>query len=796
MARHAERLGLVLVGAAAAQLALAGFAMAAEEPAQALSAFVGYLSNPVPASLPFHLTGEVDLGIQKLEGERDSPNFRTYRAIEEGFVANRFSLGLETKDQRRFIQFQGLDISKNDQNYGVSAGEYGRYRFDFSWDQIPHLYGTAKSPFVRSDGGLYTLPAGVARSSLGALQSIFNGSTVFDVKTRNDAGKAGFWWAPTPEWDIQLNYENVRRAGTRPFGGGFGDPDNPTGAGVSVLELPQPTQWHTNQMSATAGYSTSLFQIQGGYRVSFFHNDVPTMTYDNPLFGNIDPALVGTGITAVQQGRTVLAPNNQYHNLFLSAGVNLPMSTRIAGKFSYGLNYQDDTFYSHTITAPGALFPPANPAALQLYSPSLRGDVRTMLFNITGTSRPIRDVTVTASYRLLNRDNRTLVQTFPDTTFRDTVDNGFLEFARIYDYKKQNGDLDVAWRALRQVTLRAGFGWEQWDRPDTRDVGRSDEYSGKFGLTYHPFSWLDITGRYIRSWKRINDYQPFAALSHLFTPDVFAGQYPIAQSPLVRKFDEAARDRHKGELALRLRLFKGFSLGGSLAYAQDRYPFSPLGLQQDQNWSGSVHASYTPVEWLTLRANYTRQEDHAHLRSRSRPQDSVSGVVGEFADFEWVSKNVDTSDAVGAGLVMRIIPDRMDLQTNYSYQRAITRVNTFNPFTPTSFTSIGDAPSQIANASATSFPDDRMTLHRVSGALRYWLLKNLTLRFGYTYERFRVSYWQTDFIQPMNNPNIVTGLVQPGPVPDPTAAYDVFLGLKPFRSYEAHIIGAGITYGF
>ena len=89
-----------------------------------------------------------------------------------------------------------------------------------------------------------------------------------------------------------------------------------------------------------------------------------------------------------------------------------------------------------------------------------------------------------------------------------------------------------------------------------------------------------------------------------------------------------------------------------------------------------------------------------------------------------------------------------------------------------------------------------MTLHRASGVLRYWLLKNLALRLGYVYERFRVSYRQTDFIQPMNSPNIVTGLVQAGPAPDPTAPYDIFLGLRPFKSCEAHIIGAGITYGF
>ncbi len=91
----------------------------------------------------------------------------------------------------------------------------------------------------------------------------------------------------------------------------------------------------------------------------------------------------------------------------------------------------------------------------------------------------------------------------------------------------------------------------------------------------------------------------------------------------------------------------------------------------------------------------------------------------------------------------------------------------------------------MATALAASYPDDWFDLQRAGGVLRYWLLKNLALRLGYTYEKFRVSYWQTDFIQQINSaPPITEG------------TSDVFLGVRPFKSYEAHIIGAGITYIF
>lgn len=774
LVRAAVALSLMLV------LSLGGVAMAAEQaPAPAPSGFVGWLSNPVPESLPFRLTGEVDLGAQKLEGNRNSPNFRTYRVIEEGFVANRFRLGLETKDRRWFSDFQGLNIGKDDQNYRVSLGQYGRYRLDFEWDQIPHLYAQgAHSAFVRSEGGQYGFPSAIsaavqaaaAAAKPGILRPAVNGSTVFDIKTRNDTAKGGLWWSPRPEWDLQLTYDHTRRAGTRPVGAGFGSP------GGSVVELPEPIEWQTDQLAATVGYSTAAWQLQGGYRLSIFGNDIKTMTYDNPLFATAAGANSNVG-------RAVLAPDNQSHNLFLAGGVNLPMATRLSAKVAYAWNRQDDQFFTHTVNPLLAGDP-----RLRLYAPSLRGDVRNLLVNATGTTRPIRDVTVTGTYRFYGNDNRTLQQTFPAHVVRDAGAAVVVEprFSTVHDYQKQNGDLDVAWRVLRPVTLRAGFGWERWDRPETREVGRTDEYSGKFGLNYRPFSWLDIGAKYIRSWKRIDEYNTFAHLGHTLIEEEVADAARTSQSPLLRKYDEAARDRHKAELALRLFPVEALEVGLTFGYTQDRYPFSYLGLLEDKGWSGAIDITYTPVTWLTLRGNYTREGYHSRQKSRSRP---VTGTtVGDFVGFEWYSNNVDMYDTVGAGTVIRLIPDRLNLEGDYTYQLSIARLDSGNPFpvqcTPTVPGNTCTA-GTITTARAASFPDDRFSLHRIGGLIRFYLLRNLALRAGYTYERFRVSYWQTDFIQPVNTVPPIS-----------TSQTDVFLGVRPFRSYEAHIIGGGLTYEF
>ncbi len=781
MGQYARPFGSVVAAVTAAIVSLGGIALAAEEPAPPLAALVDALENPVPEDLPFRLSGEVDMGVQELQGRHNSPNFDEYRVIENGFVANRLHLNLETKDQRRFLDFQGLDIHKDDQNYQASLGEYGRYRLNFEWDQIPHIYARdARTPFIRSDGGVYQLPPGVAGLPLDELRDAFNTSPTFDLKTRNDSARAGFWWTPGPEWDLQLTYGHIRRAGNRPMGAGFGDPDEPS---ATVVEVPEPIDRHTDEANATIGYSTDAWQIQGGYLGSFFHNDIKTVTYDNPVFGNADlsAALTGLGvtdITTVAQGRTALNPDNQYHNMFLAGGVNLPMATRLTGKFSYGINLQNDAFIPHTINPLLAGDP-----SLVLTSTSLNGDVRTIMANLTGTTRPIPGVSLTTRYRFYDRENRTPVASFDGSVVRDSILDT-ARFGRLFDYRKHNADLDATWRALLPLTLSGGFGWERWERPDTREVGLTDEYIGKVGLTYRPASWLTVTGRYLRSWKRIGEYDPFNALSHLVAPEDFADAAAGGQSPLLRKYDEADRDRHKAEAGIRVTLRKDLSLGGSLAWAQDYYHFSPLGLQNEWNWSGSAHLTYTPVAWLTLQANYTREEYREKQRSRSRPGD-------EFSDFDWVSQNVDTYDTLGAGVLVRVIPERLELEANYAYQRSSSRLNSSNPVAPSSGT-----PDQNTNATAADFPADSFILQRVSTVVRFWLLKNLSLRFGYTYERFHTRYWQTDFLQAINDPASVIGLALPGGGTDPTAPYATFLAAKPFQSYEVHIFGVGLTYSF
>ena len=93
----------------------------------------------------------------------------------------------------------------------------------------------------------------------------------------------------------------------------------------------------------------------------------------------------------------VLAPDNMAHTITLGGGVNLPMRTRLTGNFSYSLQLQNQDFLPQTINPTIAGDP-----SLVLPQNSLNGNVQTILLNLGAVTRPIRDVTLTAKYRLFD----------------------------------------------------------------------------------------------------------------------------------------------------------------------------------------------------------------------------------------------------------------------------------------------------------------------------------------------------------------------------------------------------------
>jgi hypothetical protein len=203
------------------------------------------------------------------------------------------------------------------------------------------------------------------------------------------------------------------------------------------------------------------------------------------------------------------------------------------------------------------------------------------------------------------------------------VDNRSLEndpFRAVrYDFTTQTAGLDGRWRFGPEIATTLGFNWERWDRNEHREVPTTDEYGGKLAVDVTPLDWLLARLTYRPSFRRISNYNTFAHLIHSSIETDIADAAAVSQSILLRKLDEADRDRQRVDLLLELTPTDVITVTPTASYWRDDYNNSPLGLQKAESWSAGFDVSWAPVPWLIATTGYVYEENEQQQLSRSRP---------------------------------------------------------------------------------------------------------------------------------------------------------------------------------
>jgi len=700
--------------------------------------------------------GEVELG-GRVYADRPAREARAkleeYRDLsEQPFGA--FRLQLVRPDQSYLSELGGDLIGQEDQEFFLSTGRTGVWRFDFDWNQIPHLLSTnARLLATEPSRGVFTLPS--PRPPLSA----YNGAPTRDIGFRSDVAHLEFSLFPNPDWDLKVEYTRIKKDGDRPMGMAFSSP------GGNFYEVLQPIDQTIHDARIRGTWSGDWWQAQAGYTLSLFTNGLDSVTADNPCFRNA-AACAGDATNAQERGRTSLPPDNMAHTLWVAGAVNLPMRSRVAATASYSLRLQDDDFLPHTIN------PALSSPALTLPRKSLDGKVGIFLFDVNATSRPLSPLALRARYRLFDFDDMRDELVFPGHVVNDRAP--IVNEPRIagkWSYTKQNADLDARWRFGSPLAATVGVGWERWDRNRHREVPTSDEYSGKAAVDATPYDWLLARLTYRPSFRRISEYNTFAHLEHTVIEDVTPDEQAQGQSVLLRKYDEADRDRQRVDLLLQFAPTDVITITPSAGYRNDDYYNSPLGLQHAEAWSLGLDLSWSPLEWLALSAGYTYEKIDQEMRSRNR--EVVGTATIDPPDFDWLSDNVDTIHTLYAGLRATLIPRVLDWVLNVAYSHAKGEINTSNPVTPTSGTA-----AQRANATAKVMPNFKDSLFRIDTAVRYAFLKNWVAKLGYIYERWTGDDFRTDTLNPF--------------MPGTTS---IFLG-NDLKDYAAHIFVVSLGYRF
>jgi MtrB/PioB family decaheme-associated outer membrane protein len=565
-----------------------------------------------------------------------------------------------------------------------------------------------------------------------------------------------FAYSISPSLDFSAEYTRTRKQGDKPMGMAFGSPGN------NFYEVLQPIEQTVHDFRLRGAFADPRYQIQLAYGLSIFENDLTRMRADNPCFGNAAPCSAGDA-AGPATGQSSLPPSNMAHSLSLAAGVNLPMRTRVNANVAWGLQLQNDAFLPHTINP--AL---AGDPDLALPKQNLGGFVQTWLVYLNATTRPFDPVTFGARYRFYDYSDQSRKMTFPGVVLNDITPEPSRSAGR-WSYQKQNFDVDARTRLGESVALTTGVGWERWDRNEHREVPISDEFFAKAALDATPTDWFLARVTYTPSFRRINEYNTRAHAEHTVVEDT--GAALAGQSLLLRKFDEADRDRQKVEGQLQFTIGEYFTVTPTASYHWDDYVDSPLGLQQETGWTAGIDLSWRPAERVSFALGYTYEQLFQKMRSRRRPV--VGTATLDSVDFDWVSDLQDTVHTAYAGVKAALLPRTLDLRIDANYSTALGRIETRNPTAPASGTA-----AQNETARAKRVPAFEDTLFRVEAALIYYFQKNWSAKLGYAFEMFSQDDWRTNQLNPF--------------IPGVSS---IWLGNE-LRDYTAHMIGASLAYRF
>jgi MtrB/PioB family decaheme-associated outer membrane protein len=577
--------------------------------------------------------GQIEFGVRTFWGDvygrpdlPFKPDLATSKLNEYGDIRRSFYVRRaniirdDVLGSRIYVKYQTQNSLYRNQSHLATIGQYGRFRAQFRYDEIPHVYtNTARTLYTETQPGVYTLPL-IIRQSLQTASStgtavqvnsslpgfiarqVAPGEQFIVPQIQRRTGTGLFDYSFTPDWNLGVSFAREHQKGTRPIGailnsspsaGGSSQPGttaNRESPGTGV-ELPEPIDYFNNTLTAMTEFGKSKWAIQLGYNGSFFKSDIKTLTFDAP-FATADVPVqiipsgngctpsgtaVNCAISAIPaHGQMSLYPDNHANYLNLAGAFDAGKHLRVMGSAVNGWLRQNDAFLPYTAnTAITGLAP--LPAA------SLHGDKQTLAMNWTAVSKLTRNVELEAKYRQYDYNNNTAVfdltpipgdviganatatgQAAPG--LHDTVGRSNPGFNR--------KTLELSGNYFFGKHSSARLGWEgEWFDRSHRDVARSVENTFFAAVDFSPTRdlLLRISGRHQN--RKPDDYQDETAVDPATGTEIGCTSTSAVfteEQRCHRRFDEAARILDRGDVMVQYNL-RQFTFDASFQTIQNDF---------------------------------------------------------------------------------------------------------------------------------------------------------------------------------------------------------------------------------
>ena len=528
---HTTRIGMV------AALLLVAAGAAGQEAAKNTTAAAATQKDVVAPATPINpdipLINEIDLGFRgtSFGNGSDEARYQHYRDLRDGGMLDRLRIFKDTDGYRYNVQAD--NVGYRDQRFSGSYQNYGKVKASFEWNQTPLFFSNqTRTLYDRSNPGSLTLAdsvqSGIQNKTL-TLSNALNGASVFDLRVRRDVADFALTYSAAQNLDWTVTFKNTQKTGAQPWGGSFGI------SGAIATEIPVPIDHRTTDLGTSLEYANDRGFARLGYDGSFFHNNITSLTWDNPSRITDSPTL------GPVQGRMALWPNTEMNTVSLSGGLNLPGRSHATGFVALGNMTNNNPLLPYTINS-------------QIVSPTLdrlTSDVnaRVTSMNYAFTSRPVTSVWFSARYRQYEFDNRTVPFETKNSVNYDTAIVALNSESEPFSQTRHTFDADATYSPIRYVGFRAGYTREEIDRTyrivekTTEDVGRAS-----FDLT--GLSWLTVRGVFEHSKRVGTAVNGLELLS-------------IGEQPLLRQYDISDRNQDRFSTIVQITPVSQFSVNGS-----------------------------------------------------------------------------------------------------------------------------------------------------------------------------------------------------------------------------------------
>ncbi len=369
-------------------------------------------------------SGNVELGIRGVDNHNDSASFQEFRTMEDSLFGQ---VQLDALKGAYHFQFEAEDPGKEDQSYQLHGGNYGMFKYQFEYQEMPHNYTfDAITPATGIGSSYIQFPATVPAPPPAAWNT-------FDYSVEHKRYGGEVEVSLKSPFYVNVGADKQEQDGLRPYS-------------VRLpAEVPEPIANTTDNLHLQGGYLGDSLTASVSGSLSSFTNDHKYMLWDFPGGGSTD--------------LTVFSPDNDYSKLGADLswrGLPLGSVLALAGSHSHlenSYNANDVGFNTANPTIIPAAYLPFNRL-------NFKGDIDYTSLSAAITSRPMDKLDTKLYYRYLDRDDQSSIISY-------TMIPGILEASNaggLLSYQKNAAGIDVGYRLPAKNKLDAGYGRQDVDR--------------------------------------------------------------------------------------------------------------------------------------------------------------------------------------------------------------------------------------------------------------------------------------------------------------------------------------------